>query len=800
METVLIQQTNWVPLILATTCLLVVVIAVVTHYCNVKVQPWYVSVVCVIGWFFPFWIVLLLPLDLASTMYDQCAGECKVPFTHVSMSFLSTAWRTIYWTSFCLTWMMIPMMQAYVNTGDFTVVKRIRAAFHVNIRFYMIYVVVGFIGLVYLIFGSGYTTREKIQGFVMAMANSWGLLLVIVFMGYGLVAVPRKLWFHDHAGRHLKQLYANAVRLKEECIDSELEFNEVAKTMNTISQQNLVSDPYMRKLVEKMVHRFPFVLHPDYVDRDRSITIPRTMTEEYLIKLNRRMILAARMKDRKLALWKNLLNEAFYLQDIIKNKSNLVHEFHTTVRPLQDATTWNNFKSRSEWWWVIRIRPIVYRVLAVLLGTVSVCILWSELTFNVQNPVISIVSLALKACGGNYAAVEIMAFLTLMYMCICVYTSLFKIRFFNLYILIPNHHTDENSLLWFTGYMCKMMAPLCYNYINLSGNVASTNSSIFSQFMGHAELIPFLGTTFNDWFPIVILMPALAVFFNLQGRCLAWCGVKDIYDDDDDHDAEAGQAQGTIRLDADAADGRALIDEERKRVEQALNPEIGLQRGLLSRARSALGAYTNKYGRPASPPLNGDLPSRASSSHYTPLNASLRHERDRRIDEILSGRAPPTSSLGSAASSIISGDENSDAELRSAPPNSNNSNPLASFGDAVKVRLGNLFSKNNGQPANQRSPGDGSTARPRSQDYQSVPTSQGNRGQRVLGTVATVSSASGLPDEARSRSPSPNPFLRHSSVSHGQRSALGKNSSAVSPFARFEDYQAPSPSNIFENS
>jgi len=28
----------------------------------------------------------------------------------------------------------------------------------------------------------------------MAMSNAWGLLLCIVFMGYGLVDVPRRLW------------------------------------------------------------------------------------------------------------------------------------------------------------------------------------------------------------------------------------------------------------------------------------------------------------------------------------------------------------------------------------------------------------------------------------------------------------------------------------------------------------------------------------------------------------------------------------------------------------------------------
>ncbi len=54
---------------------------------------------------------------------------------------------------------LIPMMQAYVNTGDFSISKRLKAAVQTNLRFYSIYVVVGFFGLIYLIFGSGYTTR-----------------------------------------------------------------------------------------------------------------------------------------------------------------------------------------------------------------------------------------------------------------------------------------------------------------------------------------------------------------------------------------------------------------------------------------------------------------------------------------------------------------------------------------------------------------------------------------------------------------------------------------------------------------
>lgn len=63
------------------------------------------------------------------------------------------------------------------------------------------------------------------------MANSWGLFLVIMFMGYGLVAVPRSLWNSGNIKKRLDELYIKAPRVKEECIDSELEFNELAKVI-----------------------------------------------------------------------------------------------------------------------------------------------------------------------------------------------------------------------------------------------------------------------------------------------------------------------------------------------------------------------------------------------------------------------------------------------------------------------------------------------------------------------------------------------------------------------------------------
>ncbi|KAJ2958251.1 hypothetical protein NQZ79_g6117 [Umbelopsis isabellina] len=603
--------------------------------------------------------VVLLPLDLASTRFESCEGSCKVPFALVSQQFLHVAWRTIYWISFCLTWAIIPMLQAYVNAGEFTVGAKLRYAVSINLKFYLVYAIVAVVGLVYLIIGNGYTTRDKLQGYVMAMANSWGLLLAIIFMGYGLVAVPRKLWFAANAKKELRHLYVRAPRVKEECMDSELEYAEVAKAIRKVDQKVKADDIHLRHAVDHILRRFPSVSEVTSRDTFRSVSIPRQLTEQYLVDLNQRMIKAARMRDRKLALWNNLIRDAFYLQDIVANQDSLDHHFYSTVRPLKEGTTMHDLKIRLEWWWAVRIKPVLTRTLAVVCAGIGICIIWSELTFNVRQPVLSIVEITLRACGLNYAAVE---------------------------------------------------------------------------FMGHADLVPFLGTTFIDWFPVVILIPALTMLFNVQGRFLKLCGIPNIYEDDEGEgrhaeDEEGGLRGGHIVLNSEVDEGKALINEERRVREREVDPSSDNRAGgLLDRARNALGTYTAKYNR--------EQPARAGNSHGH-NSSSVRRDRDRHIDALLSGhtasghRSPFLGSdSGSASPEDTTGelsDDSSNAFLR------------------IKSRVGKGISEfwNKGTPPQNISPPSGSAIRGRAVEPE---------------TARSLPSSPRVGRELRSRSPSPNPW------------------------------------------
>jgi hypothetical protein len=63
--------------------------------------------------------------------------------------------------------------------------------------------------------------------------------------------------------------------------------------------------------------------------------------------------------------------------------------------------------------------------------------------------------------------------------------------------------------------------------------------------MGKADLVPFLGNTFMDWFPVLILVPALSALFN--GPAFRWFG------GNKQDDLENGQ------LDVSATEGRDLV-------------------------------------------------------------------------------------------------------------------------------------------------------------------------------------------------------------------------------------------------
>jgi hypothetical protein len=75
------------------------------------------------------------------------------------------------------------------------------------------------------------------MAFLMAAANAWGLLLSTVMLGYGVVEIPRGLWYASSTRWSLKYLELQAPKAKETMVDSEAELYEIARVRDIILQR-----------------------------------------------------------------------------------------------------------------------------------------------------------------------------------------------------------------------------------------------------------------------------------------------------------------------------------------------------------------------------------------------------------------------------------------------------------------------------------------------------------------------------------------------------------------------------------
>ena len=65
--------------------------------------------------------------------------------------------------------------------------------------------------------------------FLMAMSNAWGLLLCIVFLGYGLVDIPRLFWRQSDLTWIQSYYQFKAPKLKDDSLNASEELQKVVR-------------------------------------------------------------------------------------------------------------------------------------------------------------------------------------------------------------------------------------------------------------------------------------------------------------------------------------------------------------------------------------------------------------------------------------------------------------------------------------------------------------------------------------------------------------------------------------------
>lgn len=483
------------------------------------------------AWLIPLSLAFLLPIDVSSARYDLCQretpGQCEQSLLFVEGSWLHSIWLGSFWVTFIATWVWLPFLQGFVQTGEFEFGRRCWASIRFNLLFYGASLIGLGLLVTWLVLGTTIRTAEGVGAWLMALSNAFGLLLLLIFMGHGLVDVPRSLWRAANYRLALQRLEYRAPRLRDRVVEAEAELADVQAEVQSLAERSLHRvdlEPYILELEAACPSSTNGSRQVVSNEANARMRLPLNM--DHLVDLNYRLKEAMATKNRRQSEWRKLVCEAFDLQDALSNR--LYSHDHRWTSSLERSLQLPAWQSVFKWWWRVRIYPWCLRGMAMMAGLLSVMVIWSELVLPLStNHRLSLIGMVVEQGRFSNLTVELFCLVLLLYMACCTYNSFMKMRVSNVYRLVPHQHTDEKSLLFFASLLSRLAFPLGYNYLMLMEDGSGTSvggRSLPTQFnlvMGTINLVPLLGKYFNLYLPVGLTMVSALVALRLHNRALA---------------------------------------------------------------------------------------------------------------------------------------------------------------------------------------------------------------------------------------------------------------------------------------
>uniref|UniRef100_A0AAY4C0F5 LMBR1 domain-containing protein 2 n=1 Tax=Denticeps clupeoides TaxID=299321 RepID=A0AAY4C0F5_9TELE len=599
------------------------------RYGDFRKQQRMVLFATLLAWFLCFLIVFTLPLDVSTVgetvpscpihinNHALAPNVCIKPWSYIPDGILPVFWRVVYWTSQCLTWLLLPFMQSYARSGGFSISGKIKTALIENAIYYGTYLLIFCSLLIYVAVSPKLNLSwSQLQVIGITAANTWGLFLLVLLLGYGLVEIPRSYWNASCHGYLLAKTYFKAAKLMSEKTDAEENLEDVMEDVRHASEAIKYNHP-LRKCIDTVLRKCPTEYQEkmgrnmdDYEDFDENRN--PCPCKKNLVKLHKQAIYAVQRHNRTQVQWQMLLDEAFHLEDVAKNETSgtrhFVHSF-----PSSEPVGWVSsyvYTPTIEWYWECLLRRWFYRVLAILLSLFSVVVVWSECTFFSTQPVLSLfaVFIQLAEKDYNYLYIEMACFVTIFFLCYCVYSTVFRIRVFNYYYLAPHHQTDAYSLQFSGMLFCRLTPPLCLNFLGLI-HMDSTIShqqrqqTAYTSIMGSMKVLSFIANGFYIYYPMLVLLLCIATYYSLGTRCLNILGFQ--------------QFIGENHMTSDLVDeGRELIRRERRkrqRTDDGENRRRDWREQYRERREKYMGRNRNAYSE-----LKESHDSAVNSSTFAP--------------------------------------------------------------------------------------------------------------------------------------------------------------------------------------
>jgi len=485
-----------------------------------------------LAFFCSFGILILIPLDLALAITGRREGEQDGYEENIDD--LESIYEILFGFCFFLYTVVIVMQQYFIDSGYFTVKDRLKDGLWQWTKLSLATGILGLIILIIVVAGNHVESGDAVAALtamVVSVSNTFGLVAIVMLLGYSIVEFPRSLWvasdYHELLHRY-EMAFASENRRKQE---ANLETTQtVADIHATAEKVRRTCNPVLMEYAELCIADCPegygaCKTGEAFTNTHGAVTETELATLRQKVKWNRSYLRGTQRR------WEQLSMEAYRITDILEaeNPNTKTIKWSPLFYDGMESTQWQRN-------WLVVYRPWVMKFFAFCAGVMSLFVILGQIGMMAgYDSGVSIWSDVLHDEDRSGGGIVWFAMFSLGYCTYLVFWSLFRVRLtiggVALMELIPDQQTSSYSMLM-CSYLCARLAPpLAFYYTSLvfeSGIFDGTwledpsgveRPAAFAKFYGQAlDVVPFIGNHFAVFFPVVILCLSVLQFANVLNR------------------------------------------------------------------------------------------------------------------------------------------------------------------------------------------------------------------------------------------------------------------------------------------
>lgn len=471
---------------------------------------------------------------------------------------------------------LLPFVQYYDLSGEFNWKRRLQGSIVTHLRNFIIISIIGLLFFILLIV-KNLISLANLQATLTALSNGWGLFLIIVFLGHGLVEVPRHLWRLADYFKNLQYNYIKATHIDEEVALATSSLDDSVKAI-CVARGKLVMGSMLESQMDLIMGLCPSGLREYHMSKSlNSGKSAGPIVEGTLVTLHQNLKAALAEYKRTKIEWSNIIRLCVYLEDLVIAQTSPLRRIVFSFTENEKSCCPRN-KEFFAWFWMIRLRPLVLKVLSILAWMLSILIILGECTLFINLP-IGLFPMLIDMKVG-YISSQAICLLPLSYILLCTYYGLFKLKLPGLYGLYEKN-TETCSLVYCAYYLARLSAPLAFNFFLF----AKVPNAVFFDVMGRVDKTVDIWTTFMEYFPLLLAFFSLLNYANVYGRVLSVIGINQLSYFDDEMGRKAQEGQGMVKREKTAM----IKDSSRKNLSdwEMINLDIMKDSGHLLPGKSS---------------------------------------------------------------------------------------------------------------------------------------------------------------------------------------------------------------------